>query len=305
MQVKNKLFPYPIINHNELLSNYGDSRFDFRYENTEENDNYFILKNACFYTDSKYLNELYDLGKIKIFCVIECSSTVYRKAFPMEREGKDISLLKIDFSEKVEISMMAVATHTFSYISDEFDEEYQGINIEIEKNDIIGANDGINVYFRHDEKEDSFASSIFSIIADHNMDEGAYKVECNTGKKIVISMSDEEYHNYKVIYAMPIYQEVFFNMLLIPALIEGLSLCKTYLSESTERDLEDVGNNFIWFRTIVESYKKLTGNELTLDDFKGYSPVSLSQELLGKPVGTSLSKLMEDASHRMDGEDYE
>ncbi len=104
---------------------------------------------------------------------------------------------------------------------------------------------------------------------------------------------------------MPIYQEVFFNMLLIPALIEGLSLCKTYLNENAERDLDDVGNNFIWFRTIVESYKKLTGNELTLDDFKNCSPVSLSQDLLGKPVGTSLRKLMEDASHRMDGDDYE
>lgn len=305
MQVKGKIFPYPVINQNRIYSNYGERAFELRYDAVEENDNNYILKNALFYTDSQYINELYEAGNIAVYVIVECSDTVYRRAIPLPRDGRDINLRKVDFSERVDISMMAVATKSFTYISPEFDEEYADIEFAVEKNDIIAANDGFNIYFRHDEKEDSFASSIFTIIANHDFEPGAYKVECNTGKKIVITMADEDHLNYKVIYAMPIYQEVFFNMLLIPALIEGLSLCKAYLNESSDRDLDDVGNNFLWFRTICDSYKKLKGIELTVDDFKACSPVSLSQELLGKPIGVSLSKLMKDASHRMDGEDNE
>ena len=55
MQVKNRLFPYPVINHNQILSNFGASDFQLLYEG-EENDNAYVLKNARFLTESNLIN---------------------------------------------------------------------------------------------------------------------------------------------------------------------------------------------------------------------------------------------------------
>ena len=304
MQVKNRLFPYPVINHNQILSNFGTSDFQLLYE-SEETDKAYLLKNARFFTESNVINQLYDDGKITISCVVECSNTVYRKKFKLNREGSTIELPKVDFTERVDISMFATATEDFKFSSDEFDDDYAGIDFEIEKYDIIGANDGFNVRFRHDEAEENLAASIFSIIIGHDFADGAYTVECNTGKKIVVTMSENDYKNYKVIYTVPTYKEVFFNMLLVPALIEGLTKCKAYLQEDSSRDLDDVGNQFLWFRSIISSYKRLKGVDLTVDEFKGVSLAFFAQELLGKPLGESLIKLVKETTSVTGGEDGE
>ncbi len=306
MQVKSRIFPYPVINHNYSLTKYGDKSFVFLFEQ-EQNENAFVLKSARFETDSEYINELYDKGDIFVYCVIECSNTVYRVKKVLNKEGQDIVLPKVDFTERVDVSMFAVAARDFVYCSDEFDDDYAGIAVEIEKNDIIGANDGFRLIFNHEEDEDSFAHSIFSIITSHDMASGAYTVECNTGRKIVITLSDEDFKNYKTIYTVPTYMEVFFNMILIPALIEGLSLCQIYLKEADGRDLEDAENQFIWFRSVVSSYKRLKGVELSLEEFKKDSMVFLAQELLGKPLGGALDKLVKETNSALNvgGDDDE
>lgn len=304
MQVKNKIFPYPVINHNIGLSNFGEKIFSFLFEQ-EQNDSSFVLKSARFETNSEFINHLYDNRDIAVYCVIECSDTVYRKKYELCREGKDIILPKVDFTERVDISMFAVAIRNFTYSSEEFEEDYRNIELEIEKNDIVGANDGFRLVFDHEEG-DSFAHSIFAIITSHDMEAGAYTVECSTGRKIIVTMSDEDYKNYKTIYTVPVYKEVFFNMILIPSLIEGLSLCQMYLKELDGRDLEDAGNQYIWFRSIITSYKKLKGFELSTEDFKKISVAYLAQELLGKPLGGALDKLVKETKPAVsDGGDDE
>ena len=292
MQIKKKIFPYPILNNNKLYSNFNDKEFNLVFDPVE-NEYEYILVNARFITDSDLINTLYEEKKIEVVVIIECSNTVMRKSIEVSKIGKNIILPKTDFSEKVDISMFAYAKCNFSVQSDEYETDYQGINFEFEKYDIIAANDGFNIRFKHEEMEDSLIQSIFSIIVNHDLSEGVYIVECDLGKKISISLSKNDYNNYKIIYTVPTYKEVFFNMLLIPSLIEGLALCKNLINDNF-KDLEDVGNQYTWFRSIELAYKKLHGNELKLEDFKVMSPVFLAQELLGKPIGMSLKKLVDE-----------
>jgi len=294
MQVRNKIFPYPVINNNKIYSNFKNLSFELIYE-PEENDYAYVLKNAKFQTESETIKKLFNEGKLGIVVVVECSDTVYRKAFEVSEEPKNLILSKNDFTEKVDVSMFAYAKEDFKYSSTELEEDYLDTDFDIEKYDILGAYDGFNVRFKHDEAEDNLVQSIFSINVNHDLEDGEYIVECDVGRKISITLSENDYKNYKVIYTVPVYKEVFFNMLLVPALIEGLSLCKSML-EDTSKDLEDVGNHYMWFRAIQSAYKKLEGSELTLDGFKGMSPAQLGQKLLGKPLGESLKKLVSETN---------
>lgn len=294
MQVRNKIFPYPVINNNKIYSNFKDLNFELSYEPLET-ETAFILKNAKFSTDSNTIINLFNEGKIGIAVIVECSDTVYRKAFEVSQEAKDLILSKADFTEKVDVSMFAYAKESFKFDSNELEDDYSNIVFDIDKYDILGAYDGFNVRFKHDETEDNLVQSIFSINVNHDLEDGEYIVECDLGKKISITLSENDYKNYKVIYTVPVYKEVFFNMLLVPALIEGLSLCKSML-EDLSKDLEDVGNRYLWFRSIQNAYKRLEGTELTIETFKGFSPAQLSQRLLGKPLGESLKKLVSETN---------
>lgn len=300
MQVKNKIFPYPIINNNKNYSNFNELAFDLIYE-PEETKNAYILKNTRFFTESKTILKLIKEGKIGITVVVESSNSVYRKSFEITEETKDITLFKSEFLERVDISMFAYAKKDFIFQSDEVDEDYLGISFNIDKYDIVGVNDGFNIRFKHDDEEDNLIHSIFSINVGHNLEEGEYLVEFDIGRKISINLPENEYKNYKIIYTVPVYKEVFFNMLLIPALIEGLSLCKAMLDDPS-KDLEDVGNHYLWFRSILTSYKRLEGKELTIETFKGCSLSSLSQKLLGKPLGEALNKLVSETNNLQEEE---
>lgn len=288
MQVENKIFPYPILNRNKLYSNFQNSFFKIKF-NDEVDEFAYTLKDVTFLTDSKLINDLFDSGKIIVYLIVECSDTVYRKAFRINKKPANIRLLKNNFTERVDISMFAIANENFKMSSKEFEKDYQDEQFEIEKYDILCADDGFNVRFTHDESESNLVKSIFSIVPNESNNDGTFEVDCE-GKKIAIWMSNDNFKYMGVVNQVSTYKEVVFNMLLVPALIQALSLCiKTAQDEA--QDLEEVGNKYIWFRSILMSYKRLYSKNMTIDEFKNKSPILLAQQLLGKPLGNALSKL--------------
>lgn len=301
MQIRNKIFPYPILNNDRVYSNFIDASFEIVFEPSEEETAY-KLKGLHFSTDSDFINKLFDNKKIEIILVIECSATVFRKAFKISRTPQDITLRKVDFTEKVEISMFACATETFKMQSSEFDEDYQGIEFEIEKYDILCANDGFNVRFKHDESEGNLVKSIFSVVPSDSISEDTYDINCEMGKKITIALSEEEYKNFKIVNTVPLYREVVFNMLLVPSLIQALSLCIKAVQDNSI-DLEELGARYIWFRSIQASYVRLYGKELTIDELRNTSPILLAQQLLGNPLGQALNKMVKEINNINGGDE--
>lgn len=292
MKIGNKLFPYPILNHNIITNNFIGYDFKFIYDYAET-DSEYILKGITFSTECPEINRLYDEGKLNIFCVIECSYTVVRKAYKVTKEPIDIKLSKDSFTEKVSISMYAVAANDFIYKTENAGSDYTDIEFSIEKNCIIAANDGFTVNFVHDEKEKNFASSIFSIIYNATLDDDApYIVDYSVGsKKICITLSKKQYNNYKIILNIHEYTEIFFNIFLIPALIGALTHCQYDIKNGNYADIDDVSNDYFWFRTIVSAYHKINGVQLDLETFLDCDVIELSQRLLGNPLNISLEKM--------------
>lgn len=290
MQIKNKIFPYPVLNHNENFSSYLNSTFEMSYNIAETEDEY-ILKDFHFFTNSTIMNNLYDDGKISIVLIIECSYTVYRKYIVLEKGNIDIKLSKINFNGKVEVSMFAYATESFFLVTDETDEDYKNIKFEIDKYDILAINDGITIEFFHKEKENNFASSIFSIIVKEDLEPGVFIADFTLGKKITISLSREDFDNYKIIYAIPDYKEVFFAMILVPTLVDALNYCKEMASQNGVKDLDEIVSSCQWFSSIISSYKRIKNKDLNSEDFVNVEVLELAQLLLGQPFSSALKKL--------------
>ncbi len=291
MQVKGRIFPYPVLNNNPVFSGFKSEGFSLDYEPVENESNY-TLKGLTFSTESKTINDLFKVGKIGICLIVECSDTVYRKKFELTDKPKDIILKKVDFVEKVCISLFAYAKDDFHLVSEEFDDDYKGIDFQIEKYDIIAAYDGFTISFRHDESSDNVVKSIFSIIVNHDIKVGPYSIDCDTNpRKIIVTLSEKDFKNYQIVYTAPDYREVFFCMLLVPALQEALNNCLNLIKQD-HKEIDDICDQYLWFRSIMMAYKRLEGKELTAEELKNTSASLLAQKLLGKPLEVSMERLV-------------
>lgn len=294
MLIGNKLFSYPILNSDLSKSTYQNKFFNFAYDD-EESDKQYFLRNVRFESDSELINKLYNGGKIKVKCVVECSQSIYRQSFELtNKTGVDICLDKANLTERVIISAFAYATENISITSDEFSDDYQGVVFEIEKYDILAVDDGFSFYARKEEKEDNIVHSIFSIIPDHDLkEEDGYEVNFE-GKKITISLNDRAFTNYKIIYTTPSYMEIFFGMILVHALEMALSAA-IKMTKEEDKDIDDVCNKYRWFSSVVKSYLLREGKELTEEELNEYlneKACVLAQKLLGNPLNKALKNLV-------------
>lgn len=291
MQIAKKIFPYPIINRESQYSTYNNSSFSLELEEIDS-ERIFYLKKVRYSTDSELLKKLIDDKKVEVALVIECSETIYRKKVILNEEGIDIPLYKSDFSGKVVYSMYAFATQDIVLeTSDEFLDDYQGINYDLEKYSIIAADDGRTIYMDHEETEENVVKSIFSVIPNIDNNDNVFYVDYETGKKITITLSENDFNNYNEMFNIDTYKELFFSVLLIPSLTEALIRCKM-LVVTDEHELDDVEQAYKWFKSIKMAYEKQIGKEFTTEEFKDISPVVLAQQLLGKPISQSLKTIL-------------
>lgn len=289
MQIAKKIFPYPIINRESQYSTYNGSSFSLELEEIDS-EKIFYLKKVRYTTDSELLNKLIKESKVEVALIIECSETIFRKKVLLNEEGIDIPLYKSDFSGKVVYSMYAYTTQNIVLeSSDEFLEEYQGIDYDLEKYSIVAADDGRTLYINHEEAEENVVKSIFSVIPSFDKNDNVFYVDYETGKKIIITLSENDFNNYNEMFNIDTYKELFFSVLLIPSLTEALTRCKMLVDEY---ELEEVEQTYKWFKSIIVAYEKQIGKEFTVEEFRDFSPVVLAQQLLGKPLSESLKTIL-------------
>lgn len=288
MQIKGRLFSYPILNENTFLSTYNNKSIELIFT-VDENDDYFILKNLHYKCNSEYLLAKIKNNEVAVECIIECSSTIYKATYLITEQEKDICLLKNDLEGKVEISLIAYATEELILeSSNEFDEDYRNINFNISKSQILAFDDRFSSQIIHRESSDNLAHSIFSIIRNEMSESMLYEISIKTNK-IEISLARDIYNKYLKVYDIDDFTNEFFCSLLVPALSEGLHECLKTASNAC--DIEIISEKYNWFISIMDAYKRLHGCDLNLEKFKDYKMNALAQELLGFPIGKALDEI--------------
>lgn len=288
MRIGKKLFPYPTINNSKNASCFQNSNFALIYDDAEE-DNNLVLKNAHIELDNQELIELFEQGKIDATVIVECSSTIFRKSFNISRIPKDIIIPITNLRDQVVISCFVYATEDFSYISEDFLEDYQGYTFNIERYDILAIDDGFTTRIEYDESKDKKVSSIFSIIKDEFISNNIMKIE-PTVKKIVIHLPEEEFGCYENMKNNDNYQEIFFSILTIPALISCLQNIQDQMLYN-DVTFDDIHLDYSWFSSIEYAYKNIFNQDLDENKFKKLNMVELSQQLMNFASVTAIRDL--------------
>ena len=283
MRVGRKLFPYPVVNNSEKISSFKNVSFSLVYEDESDDEN-LVLKDAHLVIDDINLVNLMALGKVKGALIIECSATIFREKRDIDMENRDIIIPLTELNDKVYISCFLYATdNIYNYKSNNFLDDYEDYSFNIEKYDILAADDGFFKVIEYNLEEDQKNDSIFSVIKTKNIDSMLVDV---SQKKIIIKLPEVEHGLYYNIRYNKTYQPLFFSMMAIPALSIVLQKFK-----NQDMDIEDIADDYYWFNAILVSYEKITGKKLTNEMFKEMETLTLAQKLLNNSILDGINKL--------------
>lgn len=283
MRVGRKLFPYPVINNSEKISSFKNASFSLVYEDASDEEN-LILKNTHLVIDDMNLINLISTGKVKGALIIECSSTIFREKKEIDLENRDIIIPLSDLNDKVYISSFLYATENINgYKSENFLDDYEDYSFNIEKYDILAADDGFFKTIEYDQEEDQKNDSIFSVIKTKKIDTMLVDI---SQKKIIIKLPESEHGLYTNLRYNKTYQPLFFSMMAIPALSNVLQKFK-----DQDMDIEDIADDYYWFNAILVSYEKIYGKKLTNEIFNETETLTLAQKLLNNSTLEGINKL--------------
>ncbi len=281
MRIKNRLFPYPVLNNNKRLSDYKrDMSFELSFDSGQDVfvDNCIYLKDVCLKTNDEYLGGLLKNGSIKGVMVVECSSTVFREKYEITSEPKDIKIPSDVFNDDIDVSAFVYAVRDIDDYSDSsFLDDYVNYHFKIEKYCILAADDGFTIKVNQQPETESKKASIFTIVCDRINEDDLIRYAMKN-KKIVISLPEKHFQSYNAIKYNGQFLNASFATIAIPVLIECLTEIKNLVRQSGENSLNDICFEYPWFRSVCNAYKREKGTELTEDLFmNNMTPFELAQ----------------------------
>lgn len=281
MHIGNRIFPYPVLNRNEELSDYvPGSIFNVKFEVGEDGapiiqNGDVVFKDLHYTLIDESLVTLIEQGKLKGAFIIECSSSVYRNKFDISSSPKDLRVPARDINGNVVVSCYLYATEDISgFKSNGFVAEYSEYTFDIDKFDILAVDDGFKFKIDLDPSEDDKVASIFTVIKSE--DEGNIMSYDYDDKKIIIRLPAAYYDDYDNIKMKKECNNIAFSILAIPALA-----CT--LDDITTREyasIEEIVECHSWFKAVCISYKRVIGVDITFDEFQNKNKLELAQLVL-------------------------
>ena len=281
MQLGNRVFPYPVLNKNDNLSDYKESStFMVSFDTNEDGSPYVvdgkvIFKNLHYTITDDSLKELIEEEKLKGAFIVECSASVYRNKFDISQTPYDLPVSVHELNGNVVTSCYIYATEDITgFKSDGFIDDYKNYTFDIDKFDILAADDGYKFKIDLDPTEDDKVSSIFTVIP-LETNESIMKYE-NGDRNITIELPREYFNSYDIIKRKKEYNNITFSMIAIPVLSNCISEINTYEWE----DIDSICDEHKWFNAVRISYKRKKGTELILENFYEMNSLELAQLVL-------------------------
>ena len=291
MHIGNRIFPYPVLNCNDALSDYiPDAVFKVEFDVNEDGSPYVqngdvIFKNLRYTLTDATLLSLVEQGKLKGAFIVECSASVYRSRFDISSVPYDLRISSHEINGNVVVSCYLYATQDIvDFRSTGFIPEYMGYSFDIDKFDILAVDDGYKFKIELDPSEDDKVSSIFLVVKKEEISDLA---TCDYNENKIIYLPATFYDDYDNIKTKKECNNIAFAILAIPALAWALE----DISERDYENLDDIKESLSWFNSICSGYKRVTGIELTYDEFQNRNKFELAQILLNSATCNSLRDL--------------
>ena len=292
MEIKNRLFPYPVLCDNN--DDYIESKFDVTVTKEEKlND---IILQFDIELDNTELLSLIREGKAEYVMHIECPYTSYRKVVRGFSKPIEYSIPKEKVNKDVYLVAMVVATSEINnFYSDSFNEDYDE-SVYFEKGSILAYKNLPRLIIVKNYEELARGDSFFTIV---NKSYGKEEMEPVTydlsGDKIKILVDNNMYNKYVKFQTNQDMFPLIISLLVLPALAYAIEILRN----------EGNGNyaSTYWYQKLCKSCE-LKGKDFKNDIVEGeFTAIEVAQLLLEEPVEMAFNNISVIAENSTDEEE--
>ena len=278
MQLRNKLYPYPVII--EGGEYYSDSSFSSTVDQKIEGYNVKLLLRSKLIDNT--LLKMVEEGSAIYAYHIECPQTCYRTLIKTKSIEYEYLLKNSDVSGTVQVCSFVIADRDIEkYTNDSFAPEFRGWKFNIEKGCILAVGNQYNLRINKQRDDLADTASIFSIVKDTDPSSTMMSIDIRQ-QKIIITLPEITYNQYSSVQDFIDIQPVMHSMLIIPA----LSYAFSELRNAGDQLYEYEENR--WFRALRKACSAI-GIKLDEENLKSMDIIKVPQLLMDEPITKAIA----------------
>lgn len=270
MKLSARSYPHPVLGNRDDVP---DAAFQAMLEMTTDRQNVYIgIEVTC---SCGVLNELLAAGRAIYVLHVECSNTLFRKAYEFRDIKYRIAIPSDNLNDAVEVNVFVQATDLITdYQIPEAHYDYTGVIFEIRHGDILAVGEGqiFNIESEFDALKN--IGSIMQISESPENGDIPMKPVFEQEDKIVIFLSKNDFADYKALKYSDSVQGPITTAIVMPVLIEALRILRD------ESEGEDDPRR--WVRALARRMEHMNLN-INMD------PLILAQQILELPIKRALT----------------
>lgn len=278
MQIRNRLFSYPV--YTSGVDDYKNNDFKFEYY-IDDSDDILKLHYTTKISNQFILNEI-EKQNLKLTVLLECARTAFRRLYVLQKIDGTLEIPSQFVSSKVELCCLLLANKDFVVDNKSgINADYSYTKFIIKKGYIVGY-DNTYPFIVDKEKDELFkTSSIISVVKKMDL-ENFMDIDLNNDNKIKIQLGPEMYQYFVQLQGQD-KLPVVHSMIVLPALVYVIEQIKNVNYRETYED-------YYWYRCI-DRQLELLGIAIDSPVFQNKSSLNIAQELLKFPVKKALINL--------------
>ena len=277
MELRNRLYPYPILNY------YSD---DFQNSHFEANikphvDEEYMYIEVDYTIKEETIENLLEENSVELISHIECPTTSFREVYRSNNRQKTIKIRIEDIDKELQINFFVVAKESIeNYTSPNFNDIYEGLEFYVDRHTPLAIAKQINIPIDKDDQDLKNITSIFTIIRDFESKENRMTTSID-GDKIEVYLPDELHKNYGYVVKDKFNIPLVHSILLQPVLVDTFREIKHRYDE-----LRD----YKWCKSLIRKLmeKSIISKE---DEVVSLDGMTVAQQLLNDCVAESLDYL--------------
>ncbi len=280
MEIKNRLYPHPVLRENN--DDYINSSFEM--DLSYERDIKRLKLNISFKLNNKTLEKMILDEKAQYVIHIECPKTSYRKIITTTEKILSENLKDENILGKIQVtSFIVVKENILDYENESFNSDYFGMKFNLEKGTILAIGDSYKIDVDKEKESLGNVPSIFTICKKMTTDETGINIEYNMNK-IRIDLNIFDYERYtQLVSSSNQFIDIINCSLIFPTLIYVFEKLKNEFDEIEESD-------YRWFKALKNIFEKY-GYRFNQELFENETSLQLAQKILDFPFSKSLIAL--------------
>ena len=280
MEIRNRLFPYPVLCNETDDYQYNSFETEVRVEE-RFHDIHIAVK---FKLDNLAILDLIRMGMAEYVLHLECSMTYFRKIIKTDINEVSYSIPKERVNGEIAVLSMVVAKRRIvSFTSEDLNEDYDGESIRFDKASILAYQNLPKIQVFKNYEELAGNESLFAVVkVGLPDDEEVQPLSFDLNDDRIKIMVDAKTYACYIHYQQK--GSVAMSLLVLPAVI--------YMLDELRGSPESFSSK-MWFVKMKQYYKS-QGLDFIEDIVQGKNIVEAAQEMLKSPIGKAYRELIED-----------